>query len=74
MPIKEVYTPVGRHFGDGFNMERFLDKHIIFIIGYIFGEVASYGYIYHCEKSTVSLIVQLLKLKTGYLIFSLTAP
>ena len=74
MATKEVYTPVGHHFGDGFNMERFKTKRIIFIIMYVFGEMASDRFSYHHGKSIVPLRVQVLKQKTSYLRFSMTAP
>ena len=74
MALEEVYTLVGLHLGDECNRDRFWYKHVIFSLRYIFGEVVSDGSIFHCGKSIVPLRVKILKHKTGYLIFGMTAP
>ena len=73
MALKEVYTPVVRHFSDGCNTEIFWAKHTLLIISYVFGEGPSYGFSCHYGKSVYPLRVKLLKHKTGYLIFVITA-
>ena len=74
MALEEAYTPVGRHFGDGCNIEIFQAKWILVIPSYVFGEMKYDGSIYHCRKYIVPLIVQVLKKKTGYLRFRMTEP
>ena len=39
-------------------MERFSAKHILLIIRYVFGQVASDGFSYHCVHYIVPLIVK----------------
>ena len=65
---------MGRHFGDGCNTQIFWSKHILHINRCIFGQVESNGLSYHCGNSIFPLIVYLLKHKTFYLVFSMTAP
>ena len=74
MDLEEFYTPVSRHFGDGCNTEIFWAKCTLFILRYVFGGVGSDGSSYYCEKSIVPMRVQVLKHKTGYLIFGMMAP
>ena len=63
MDLKEVYTLMGLHFGDGYNMEIFWYKHILIIIRFIFLQVDYDGVSSQFGHSGVALIVQVLNTK-----------
>ena len=57
MNLEEVYTPLSRHLGDGYNTERFWAKYILLILTYVFDEGPSDGFSYHFGHSIVPLRV-----------------
>ena len=74
MIFEEVYTPVGRHFGDGCNTKSFFAKHILLVLRCVSVEVVSDGFSYYFGHSIFPLRVQILKHKTDYLTFGVRAP